>query len=144
MKDWKKELDELLPLLGHRNWIVVTDMAYPLQTKEGITTIYTEGSYAEALGYVSQAIKNCPHIRSHVYQDLELQELNDKACPGIEAHKEETADLLEGWEVKPVKHEELIARLDSVSNTFRVLIIKTHLLKPFTSVFFELDCKYWQ
>lgn len=29
--DWKESLQEKLPLLGHRNWIVVTDMAYPLQ-----------------------------------------------------------------------------------------------------------------
>lgn len=29
--DWQSKLQEKLPLLGHRNWIVITDMAYPLQ-----------------------------------------------------------------------------------------------------------------
>lgn len=41
---WQTVLQEKLPLLGHRNWIVITDMAYPLQTKEGITTLYTSES----------------------------------------------------------------------------------------------------
>lgn len=36
--DWQTVLKEKLPLLGHRNWIVVTDMAYPSQAKKGITT----------------------------------------------------------------------------------------------------------
>ena len=31
--NWQTVLQEKLPLLGHRNWIVITDMAYPLQAK---------------------------------------------------------------------------------------------------------------
>ena len=47
--DWKTFLKEELPLLGHRNWIVVTDMAYPLQTNPGIKTIFAAEPY-ETLG----------------------------------------------------------------------------------------------
>lgn len=38
--NWQTILQEKLPLLGHRNWVVITDMAYPLQAKDGITTLY--------------------------------------------------------------------------------------------------------
>jgi hypothetical protein len=38
-ESWKAELKKELPLLGHRNWIVVADSAYPLQTSPGIETI---------------------------------------------------------------------------------------------------------
>jgi hypothetical protein len=34
--DWKQQLKDLLPLFGHRNWIVVADSAYPAQSRSGI------------------------------------------------------------------------------------------------------------
>ena len=40
-------------------------------------------------------------------------------------------------------HEQIIAKLDQVSQVFRVLIIKTDLTIPYTTVFFELGCAYW-
>ena len=45
--NWQTVLQDKLPLLGHRNWIVITDMAYPLQTREGITTLYANEPYTE-------------------------------------------------------------------------------------------------
>ena len=40
-------------------------------------------------------------------------------------------------------HEEIIAKLDRAGELFRVLIVKTNMRIPYTSVFFELDCGYW-
>jgi hypothetical protein len=50
---------------------------------------------------------------------------------------------LQGRDAKPVLHEDLIARLDQAGRTFKILMIKTTLAIPYTSVFFELDCGYW-
>jgi len=33
--------------------------------------------------------------------------------------------------------------MDEVARTFRVVIIKTRLTLPYTSVFIELHCGYW-
>ena len=33
---WQMKVQEELPLLGHRNWIVIVDSAYPLQTSRGL------------------------------------------------------------------------------------------------------------
>jgi hypothetical protein len=33
--------------------------------------------------------------------------------------------------------------LDKAAETFRVLVLKTDLALPYTSVFLELDCGYW-
>jgi hypothetical protein len=52
--------------------------------------------------------------------------------------------MLKGRDVSPVLHEELIARLDQVARTFRILMVKTNLTLPYTSVFMELDCGYWK
>ena len=44
---------------------------------------------------------------------------------------------------QPVPHERIIDRLDKTSEKFSVLILKSTLLLPYTSVFIELDCGYW-
>ena len=141
--NWQTILQEKLPLLGHRNWVVITDMAYPLQAKDGITTLYATEPYAEVLSTVAQMIEATPHVYAHVYQDNELSFLSEDICPGIDDLKADMNKALANADVTPVDHEQLIARLDSVSNLFEVVIIKTPLTKPYTSTFFELDCKYW-
>ena len=51
--------------------------------------------------------------------------------------------LFDGRKPTPVLHEELIARLDKAAATFNVLVLKTTLTLPYTSVFVELECGYW-
>ena len=40
-QNWQAELAKNLPVLGHRNFIVIADSAYPQQSNPGIKTIYT-------------------------------------------------------------------------------------------------------
>ena len=42
-----------------------------------------------------------------------------------------------------IPHEQIIHKLDQSAQVFRILIIKTDMTIPYTSVFFELDCGYW-
>ena len=39
--------------------------------------------------------------------------------------------------------EEIIAKLDEAGKTFHVLVLKTRMTIPYTSVFVRLDCGYW-
>jgi len=139
---WKDQLTLEIPLLGHRNWIVVTDMAYPLQTQPGIKTIYTNAPYMEVLDFVYKEIEKAPHIKAAIYQDKELQYLEENAAAGIDSVRTQMTALL-GDNVKAIPHEMSIARLDEVSRIFNVIILKTTLTLPYTSTFFELDCNYW-
>jgi hypothetical protein len=47
--NWHERLDEAMPLLGHRNWILVVDSAYPLQISPGIETIETDASQLDVV-----------------------------------------------------------------------------------------------
>lgn len=40
-------------------------------------------------------------------------------------------------------HEKIIANLDEAGATFKIVIIKTDMTLPYTSVFIRLDCGYW-
>ena len=141
--DWKTFLKEELPLLGHRNWIVVTDMAYPLQTNPGIKTIFATEPYEEVVETVNSMIEEAPHVFAHIYQDQEQQALSEELVPGWDEYKARMSQALDLSNVRWMPHEELIARLDEVSRLCQVVIIKTSLTIPYTSTFFELDCGYW-
>lgn len=142
MENWKVELKDRLPLLGHRNWIVVTDMAYPLQSNPGIQTIYTDDSFSNVVSYVYGIIKEQSHIKPLVRQDKEFLFVEEEMASGIDAIRKEV-DALFGGEVAYIPHETLISKLDEASKVFNVVILKTTLTIPYTSVFFELDCQYW-
>ncbi len=45
--------------------------------------------------------------------------------------------------VNCIPHEQIIAKLDQSAQVFRILIVKTDMTIPYTSIFFELDCGYW-
>ncbi len=48
-----------------------------------------------------------------------------------------------GIKCTPLPHEEIISKLDQAGEMFRVLLIKTNMRIPYTSIFFELECGYW-
>lgn len=139
---WKQTFEALLPLLGHRNWIVITDMAYPLQSAPGITTLFANDEFTTVLTQVKAAIDSRPHVFAHVYHDQEMDFLTDDIAPGIGKVQAAVAKLY-GQDVRSMPHEEIIAKLDKASRLYRVVIIKTPLTIPYTSLFLELDCKYW-
>ena len=143
MKNWKESLKEQLPLLGHRNWIVITDMAYPLQSNPGIVTLYAPEAYQDVVRDVNQLVQEAPHVRPNIYLDEEQKKMSEGLCEGWDAYRKNLADALQLEDVKYILHEDLIARLDEVSKVFNVVIIKTPLTIPYSSVFFELNCGYW-
>ena len=141
-ENWEQQLEELLPLYGHRNWIVVADAAYPAQSRPGIATAVIDCTQIEAVKKVRNLIAAQKHIRANVYVDAELAFVAEKDARGIRSYRRRLAAAL-GASVKELPHEEIIARLDKSAEVFQVLILKTTMTIPYTSVFFELDCGYW-
>jgi len=141
--DWKRELKALLPLFGHRNWIVVADSAYPAQSRPGIETIVSGAGQIEAARTVLGAIAASKHVRANIYLDQELQFVAEADAPGVSRYRAQLAGLLKSAKTTTLPHEQIIARLDQAALVFRVLIIKTELSIPYTTIFLELDCGYW-
>jgi D-ribose pyranose/furanose isomerase RbsD len=141
--DWKSELSNLLPLFGHRNWIVVADSAYPAQSKPGIETVVSGADQLRVVQHVLDAITGSGHVRANVYADKELAFVREIDAPGIEDYRKDLEAVLHGARVEYIAHEQIISRLDQSAQIFRILLIKTNMTIPYTSVFFELDCGYW-
>ena len=132
-----------LPLFGHRNWIVVADSAYPAQSRPGIETIVSGAGQIEVARTVLGAIAASKHVRANIYLDQELQFVAEADAPGVSRYRAQLAGLLKAATSTTLPHEQIIAKLDQTAQLFRVLIIKTRLTIPYTSIFFELDCGYW-
>jgi hypothetical protein len=141
--DWKAKVAENMPLLGHRNWILIVDSAYPLQASSGIETIETNSSQIDAVQYVLGAINRSIHVRPLVSMDAELPFVSESDAPGAAAYRKQIAEILHGLPVDSVLHEKVIANIDEASKQFHVLVLKTNMTIPYTSVFIRLDCKYW-
>ena len=140
---WKEKLQKELPLLGHRNWIVVADAAYPLQTAPGIETICADADQVAVVKEVLAALAKTRHVKPAIYTDSEMKFVAEKNAPGIGAYREALARILADQPMQTLPHEQIIGKLDEAGKTFKVLLIKTPLTLPYTSVFFQLECGYW-
>jgi hypothetical protein len=140
---WRSVLDERLPLLGHRNWIVVADSAYPWHAGAGIETIGTGSDHLDVVRGVLEAVAGSRHVRPLVHLDAELPLVAEAHAPGITPLREALAAALRGIPTVSLPHEEIIGKLDAAGHAFRVLLLKTTLALPYTSVFVELHCGYW-
>jgi hypothetical protein len=140
---WEAQLNAVLPVFGHRNWIVVADSAYPAQAKPGIETIVSGEDQLQVVRKVLVAIDACNHIRANIYVDKELGFVDENDASGIAEYREQLGQALRGESANQIPHDEIIAKLDKSAQSFRVLVIKTDTTIPYTSVFFELDCGYW-
>jgi hypothetical protein len=141
--DWHGRLAEAMPLLGHRNWILVVDSAYPLQTSPGVETVETNAPQLDVVRAVLQAIQGSIQVRPDVYMDAELPFVSEADAPGASTYRSEVGQLLRSYKVESLPHEKIISTIDEAGKTFHVLVLKTSMTLPYTSVFIRLDCKYW-
>lgn len=140
---WQQKVKEELPRMGHRNWIVIVDSAYPLQSAAGVETIDTDQDQLVVLDFVLDAIKKSRHVRPLAHTDTELQYVPENDAPGVERYRQQLKIRLKGVPADSILHQDLIDKVNELSKTFQVLVLKTTMTIPYTSVFLQLDCKYW-
>jgi hypothetical protein len=141
--NWEEILKDRLQVYGHRNWLVIADSAYPAQSRQAIETIVADEEQITVLERTCAILGGCKHIKPNIYTDQELKFVSEGDAPGIHSYRERLGGLLTESEVRVLPHDEIIAKLDRAGELFRVLVVKTNMRIPYTSVFFELDCGYW-
>ncbi|MCG8323410.1 MAG: hypothetical protein MI921_28195 [Cytophagales bacterium] len=141
--DWKSQVREKLMAYGHRNWIVVADAAYPQQSNPAIQTMVIDAGQLEAVEFVVELIENSSHVDANIFVDREMAYVKEKNAKGIENYKEKLDHILQGKSREARLHEDIIKELDEAAELFNILILKTDLAIPYTSVFFRLECGYW-
>jgi hypothetical protein len=140
---WKAKVAAAMPLLGHRNWILIVDSAYPLQSSPGVETIETNAGMFDVVDYVLKTVNSSIHVRPDISMDAELPFVPEQDAPGASVYRAQIAKALHGYTVESVLHDKIIANIGETGSQFHVLVLKTNLAIPYTSVFIRLDCKYW-
>lgn len=140
---WDEVLRDKLATYGHRNVIAIVDAAYPEQARASITTLATGAHQLDVVRRVLDELKGQAHVRPRVLLDRELEYVPEQDAPGIGAYRDALGAALGELPVERVAHEDIIAKLDKTAETFDVLVLKTDLALPYTSVFVVLECGYW-
>lgn len=141
--NWRVALAQTLPLLGHRNWILIVDSAYPLEVAPGIETVETGAPELEVVRTVLADLAHSRHVQPYVFMDAELPFVPEQDAPGVTNYRSEVADLLHGYPLESQPHTELLGRINQEGAQYHILVLKTAMAIPYTSVFIRLDCKYW-
>ena len=141
--DWRGKVEQQLPLMGHRNWIVIVDSAFPLSTAPGVETVETNMDLPSVLHDVLGAVQGSRHVRPVVFLDAELPFVPESDAPGVTKYRSQLKTTLSSLPIQSVLHEKMIHDLNHAATEFHVLVLKTTLTIPYTSVFLRLDCGYW-
>jgi len=105
--------------------------------------VWTGEGQVEVVKGVLDALGKVKHVRPNIYLDAELPFVPEKYAPGIDAYRTELGQVLGDRQAVSKPHEEIIGMLDEAGKTFNVLVLKTDMTLPYTSVFIQLDCGYW-
>lgn len=138
-----RKVEQELPLMGQRNWIVIADAAYPWHSRAGVETVLTNADHLSVLRAVLKTIGRTKHVRPNVYTTTELPIISDADAAGIKAYRDELTKALEKRIITALPQEELFTTVAKASESVRVLVIKTKMTLPYTSVFLQLDSAYW-
>jgi D-ribose pyranose/furanose isomerase RbsD len=141
--EWKSEFKKQLSLFGHRNWILVVDKAFPAQNAEGIITLDTGMDLIEVLYFVMEEIYNSTHVKPVFYKDKELDYITKQQVSEIDNYRSFLNDAIGEYEPQVMLHDSVFVKIDEASKLFKVMVLKTNEVIPYSSVFIELDCKYW-
>lgn len=140
---WQTAVRNHLPLLGHRNWILVVDKAFPEQNAPGLVTIDTDADLLRVLDFTLRQIDSSTHVKPIIFCDAELQHITKEQVPDIVAFRDSLSRTLKGATPEVILHESVFQKIDEASKLFKVLVLKTNGTIAYSSVFLQLDCKYW-
>lgn len=140
---WKEEFLESLPKLGHRNWIVLADAAFPEQSKSGMKVVLCDLALDDCLKYVMGELQGQDHVLPTILLDRELEFLSDDLCPGVDALRDAIKFETDSYVVMSEEHEVILEKLNIAGENYTIFVIKTPTTIPYTSIFLQLECGYW-
>lgn len=122
---------------------MIADAAYPKQSNPAIKTININATQLEAVELVNRLIDKAGHVDANVFIDEELAFVSEADSKAIGFYRTRLMQLLDGKSINVKLHEDIIRELDNSAALFNVLILKTNFAVPYSSVFFQLECGYW-
>lgn len=142
---WNKKFNYRLPVMGKNNWIIISDSAYPAKRADGIETIATDKSLTSVLDYVLSSMDESGHAGATAWISAELEKIPDRDAMGIEEIYQEIWRQLNEAKIttKTALEQEILEMVEDQAADYRVLVLKSTTQLPYTTVYLQLDCRYW-
>ena len=142
-RPWLGTIRSELGHLGARNWVVIGEAAFPIQSRQGVRVIQLDADIPDVLEGIEDVIEEKHHVKPRVYVTAELESVPYDYAPGVRAYKKRLNEALHGREPMRLDNDMLMHLLNDTSKTYRVLVIKTRTALPYSTVFIELGSGYW-
>ena len=142
-KPWMSVVRNEMGNLGARNWIVISEAAFPIQSRRGLKVLKVDADIPEVLDGVETIIEETHHVKPRLFISAEFANVPYDYAPGIDAHKKELNKALHGRKMIRLDNEMLMRLLSDTSKIYRVLVLKTRTAIPYSSLFIELGSGYW-
>lgn len=140
---WMGVLRRELGYLGAKNWIVVSEAAFPVQSRRGLRVIRVNGDIPEVVDGVERVIEEKHHVKPRIYVTSEIGHVSYDYAPGISNYRKQLKTALHGRGTITLDNAMLMRMLKDTNQSYRVLVIKTRTALPYSSVFMELGSGYW-
>lgn len=140
---WRQDVQREASFLGYQNWIVIAEASYPAKYHKGLRQISVPVDAPEALDAVFEALSQTQHVQPRIYMARELRYVENNYAPGVDALRKKIEQGLAGREVTEMDNKAISVLLDSASDKYNVLVVRTTTALPYSSVFLELQPGYW-
>jgi L-fucose mutarotase/ribose pyranase (RbsD/FucU family) len=142
-RDWKSSVDHHSKQLGYKNWIIISEAAFPAQNRSKMKQIYADAEVPEVLDHLLHSLERNQHVQPTIYQTRELRSLENDFAPGIDQLRERISSALHSHEPIELDQQSLLTLLESTEQNYQVLLIRTPTALPYSTVFLELKPGYW-
>lgn len=140
---WKAQIQNEISAMGAQNWIIIAEPAYPAPSKSGVISLIVDRSTPEVTSAVLNAIESQGHVTPKIFVTRESSNLSESYAPGIKRYRNQLKTALGGRNSIELPNEALQLSVEDASNSFKTLVIKTQTALPYSSIYMELECGYW-
>jgi hypothetical protein len=142
---WNKQFDRQLARMGKNNWIVISDAASSRKHVVGTEILVTHKPLPSVLDFVLSRLTGSDRVYATAWISSELEHIPDRDALNITQLNRDIRRLLNVGKVeaKVAPEEEILKKLESDAGTYNVLILKTDTPLPYSSVYLQLDSRYW-
>lgn len=139
----RNQIAENVTPLGARNWIVIAEASYPVYAGTGVQTIAVDAPsdavFMEVLDILEAEGKLIPRI----WICKEMDAVTEDYAPGIRKYRQSIGKLIPGRFHYSLPNRIINSQVEDAIKQFRVLVIKTNTILPYSNICIELDSGYW-
>jgi D-ribose pyranose/furanose isomerase RbsD len=141
--DWKSQVDRHNKQLGYKNWIVISEAAFPAQNRSKMKQISVEAEIPEVLDHLLHTFERNQYVQPTIYLTREVRSVENDFAPGIDQLRERIATAMHAHEAVELDQQSLLTLLETTEQRYQVLLIRTPTALPYSTVFLELRPGYW-